>query len=67
MKATDNLKNIVKQNAIKEVSSLPKNFEVIEEDDGPFITIINKDNEARVTVPYLTAGDVIRALSNLLC
>ena len=67
MKATNNLKEIVKQNATKEVSSLPKNFEVIEEDDGPFITIINKDNEARVTVPYLTAGDVIRALSNLLC
>ena len=65
MKATNNLKEIVKQNATKEVSSLPKNFEVVEE-DGPFLTIINKDNDARVTLPYCTAGDVIRTLSSLL-
>ena len=65
MKATNNLKEIVKQNATREVSSLPKNFEVVEE-DGPFLTIINKDNDARVTLPYCTAGDVIRTLSSLL-
>jgi hypothetical protein len=65
MRATNNLKEIVKQNATREVSSLPKNFEVVEE-DGPFLTIINKDNDARVTLPYCTAGDVIRTLSSLL-
>ena len=65
MKATNNLKEIVKQNATREVNSLPKNFEVVEE-DGPFLTIINKDNDARVTLPYCTAGDVIRTLSSLL-
>ena len=65
MKATNNLKEIVKQNATREVSSLPKNFKVVEE-DGPFLTIINKDNDARVTLPYYTAGDVIRTLSSLL-
>ena len=65
MREINNLKEIVKQNATREVSSLPKNFEVVEEDE-PFLTIINKDNEARVTVPFCSAGDVIRALSNLL-
>jgi len=59
------LKQTVKQNALKDINNLPKFLAVEEVPNSPHIRITNVMTDTQVEVPFCSARDVINALTVL--